>query len=146
MSISANIELYFAEKIKPIMVIEVLISAGWSINDNGHISFLPHGDNEEYNWEWCDVNKWDAVLSTIGKKEMDAETIGIVLTWEDTNIGGNILFWKNRREVCFSLTSNRKKIEKDNLYTDFSWYLDKLINALCDIGIAPEKIICEHIS
>jgi hypothetical protein len=146
MSISANIEFFFPEKIKPILVIETLISSGWTINDNGHISFLPVGDNDEYNWEWCDINKWETVDAIIDKKEKNGETIGLALTWKDTNIGGNVLFWKSREEFCFSLTSNRKKIGGDNLYTDFSWYLDKLITVLCNAEIQPEKIICEHIN
>lgn len=144
MSISASIEFSFESKPRPIELIEKLINSGWSINDNGHISFLPYGDGEDYNWTWCDIGEWSNVLSIIDKKTKGGETIGLALTWKETNIGGELLVLNDENKVWFSLSCNRKSLTNENNYTDFVWYLDKLVPILCKTGLCPKSIVCEH--
>jgi len=144
MSISASIDLVFDREVSPVTLIETLINFGWSVNDNGHISYLPLSDDDQFDWEWCDINRWSSVLSILTSKAALKETVGLALTWEDSNIGGEILILSDGRNICFSLTSNRKEIN-NNSYTDFSWYLGKIIEPLCRSGFYPVKIECEHL-
>lgn len=145
MSISAHIEFKFAEDLSAKALIETLLKAGWTLDDNGHISYLPHKDEGKYDWQWCGLHELDKVMSIIEMKQKCGETIGLSITWEKTNIGGELLVWESERVFVLNLTCNRKNITGTEVFTDFSWYLSILLPQLSLSGLIPSHIICEHI-
>lgn len=92
-SASIDIELFLsAENIRVVDIINKFISYGWALNDNGQMSYLPLGDEDNFNWIRAELNK-ESLMNILVQKETQKEIIGIVMTWKDTGIGGEFLFW-----------------------------------------------------
>jgi hypothetical protein len=134
MSVSASINIIVAkneqQSIFAARIIEQLLSYGWSLNDYGQMTYLPVGDQGDYNWQSEIISK-EKLIKIVGEKEKNNEVVGIVLTWKDTNIGGDLLVWKDG-SLSFSLSVNRKILNEDisiNV-TDVNWYLEKLLSGL----------------
>lgn len=148
MSVSASINIKLA-KVKNEMissgdVIRRLLSSKWTLNDNGKVSYLPLSDNGDYDWKW-EILSIEQLMNIIEKKEKQNETIGVSLTWENTNIGGALLIW-NKGDFSFNLTINRKLINNDTdiSTTDVSWYLEKLLPAFSEGGHIVESLSFEQ--
>jgi len=144
MGVSASIDFYFEHKISPLVFFETLINAGWSINDGGYISYLPIGDDDNLDWTRCDLSKWDDIKAIIKQKTVNKEIIGLVLTWKESNIGGEVLIWEDAMGAAFCLTVNRQQQSDNPRKTNFSWYLDRISTALASAGMQPIKITCEQ--
>jgi hypothetical protein len=149
MSVSASIDVKFAnvatEGFSVVTVVKGLLNKGWSFHENGQVLYLPIGDDGDYNWvsESMDL---DGLINVIRVKESKNESIGIALTWRDTNIGGNLLIW-DKESLSFNLSINRKVTNQDlNLgITDINWYLEKLILGLIDGGFKIVSFSFEQI-
>ncbi|CBN87049.1 hypothetical protein NLA_8150 [Neisseria lactamica 020-06] len=70
------------------------------------------------------------------KSNLD-EVIGFPITWADTNIGGQVLFFPNF-EFSFSITINIKNFDKN--IVDVNWYLIKLLPIFDKNGILYNSI------
>ncbi len=134
MSVSASIDVKFVtseDKGSSIVdIVKGLIKNGWTLNDNGKVSYLPVGDDGDYNWVSENINI-DELINILDEKERQNESIGVSLTWGDTNIGGTLLLW-DKKSLSFNLSINRKIINQDSSMgiTDVNWYLEKLISGL----------------
>ena len=133
MAVTATIDIKLNSKLgnfSRINIIHAFINYGWSLNDNGRISYLPINDNDEYNWQNDKLNEQE-IFRILSAKEKNNEIIGIVMTWENLNIGGNLLVFESGN-ISFIISINRKLIDsRENcVFTDVNWYLDKLIPAL----------------
>ena len=133
MSVSASIDVKFitseAKGGSIVDIVKGLINNGWKLNDNGKVSYLPVGDSDDYNWV-TDSISIDELMNILDEKERRNESIGVSLTWGDTNIGGTLLIW-DKESLSFNLSINRKMIDKSSIgVTDVSWYLGKLISGL----------------
>lgn len=124
MSVDSGIIISYAKKCHSINIIENLLQIGWTINDGGHISYLPLGD-DDFNWQYAELSDWEAVKAVLFQKEQANELIGICLTFEDTNIGFSVLFMSDRLSIILSTIINRVTIAGSRT-TDFSWYLNRL--------------------
>ena len=71
-------------------------------------------------------------------KSNSDEVIGFVMTWSDTNIGGNVLFFPNF-EFLFSININIKEIY--NKIVDINWYLIKLLSVFDKNGVLYNSIV-----
>ena len=71
-------------------------------------------------------------------KSNSNEVIGFVMTWSDTNIGGNVLFFPNF-EFLFSININIKEIY--NKIVDINWYLVKLLPVFDKNGVSYQSIV-----
>ena len=60
------------------------------------------------------------------------------MTWSDTNIGGNVLFFPNF-EFLFSININIKEIY--NKIVDINWYLIKLLSVFDKNGVLYNSIV-----
>lgn len=136
MSVSASIDIQFVQKendrMSSIAVLQKLIQFGWTFNDYGLVSYLPIGDNDDYDWQREDISI-DSIMNIISVKEQNRENIGVVLTWKDTDIGGQFLLW-NDGNLSINLTINLKRLEgidesKNIKITDVNWYFTRLIPA-----------------
>ena len=71
-------------------------------------------------------------------KSNSDEVIGFVMTWSDTNIGGDVLFFPNF-EFLFSININIKEIY--NKIVDINWYLIKLLPVFDKNGVLYNSIV-----
>jgi hypothetical protein len=131
MSVQASLDLNFQDydkAITPINLITLLLNNGWSLNDNGRISYLPIGDNYDFDWIISSQISKDELMMMLEEKEKRNELIGIVLTWKNTNIGGSILFYPSDK-ISFVFNINRRILHGlDNFkMTDFNWYLSRIL-------------------
>lgn len=134
MSLSASINIQIVSSqnkvISSIEIIKNLMANGWTLNDNGKTSYLPIGDDDDYNWILENIDS-EKLLDIFSEKEKRNEIIGVSLTWKDTNIGGMLLIFAEG-ELSLNLTINKKYISNnfDLKIIDVNWYLEKLIPGL----------------
>ena len=60
----ANITISSSTK-SAVELIEVLLNNGWSVNDHGHISYLPFGDEDTFNWQHVALESWPKIVETL---------------------------------------------------------------------------------
>ncbi|WP_308722636.1 hypothetical protein [Paenibacillus polysaccharolyticus] len=127
MSTSISIEIFLSEKISGMAILNKLEKYGWTYNDHGNVAFLLIGDNDNYDWQRTSISK-EKLLGILSEKEKSGELIGVVMTWEDTNIGGTFLI-RNNGTFLMSPDINRRfiDIEGYNKVTDLNWYMTKLL-------------------
>ncbi|MGE6577824.1 hypothetical protein ACQKFM_23260 [Paenibacillus xylanexedens] len=127
MSASLSIEIFFSEQISGMTILRKLEEYGWSYNDHEHVTFLPIGDNDDYDWKHTVIPK-EELLTILNTKDKKGELIGVGMTWKDTNIGGTFLIGK-KGTFLMSPDINRKVIDVEsyNNITDLNWYMTRLI-------------------
>ena len=137
MSMQANITLYLVKnvpsKITALRIIEVLMNAGFTLNDYGKISYLPFGDIDNFDWRIQEEIDWSILKEIIAAKELAGEVVGLVMTWQKTLIGGTLLLYPDQK-ISFGINVNRQEKLLPGKYriTDFEWYLSKIIPPLSD--------------
>ncbi len=157
MSISASIDLRIVESssgkiVSPIKTLGLLRSNGWNVfNKNGFVFYLPIGDNEMFDWIG---NKIDEVplMQILEEKEQKGELIGIGLTWQNTEIGGEVLLWSEKEmmlknihtSMSFCLTRDRKILDSHLKMTDVNWYLTKLLPTFDQKNVCVEYFTYEE--
>jgi len=136
MSQTMTIDIKVYGKIDMREFLLALENYGWTFNDNGQINYLPLGD-EDFDWERVSLSKKQDVLSIIVKKIAAKEMIGIVMTWQDSMIGGNFLYMPERFTLSFSASINRQKLKNDpyDRFTSIDWYYSKILRGLSDCRI-----------
>jgi hypothetical protein len=143
MSHAAGINITISSSTKSILeLIEVFLNNGWSIKDHGHISYLPLGDEDAFNWQHIAIAAWPKIVEVLKQKEKNRELIGLVMTWKDANIGGEFLFFPDGQLVAVSWSVNRKALERCTDFTDHSWYLTRILAPLLKEGVVIESVQC----
>ena len=128
------------EATSPLHILQKLLDHGWTYNDQGSITYLPLGDREMYDWQQSPLDEWNTVNAVLESKINANERIGIILTWEDTLIGGDFHIAPSSQEVSVTWSVNRKVIEGG--FTDHSWYLSKLLLPLSHSGMTISHSEC----
>ena len=128
MSFSAMITISFSKTKFNAHSIYTLIQSGWQtqIRDQKLISYLPLGDDGEYNWRYEDSDKWTTISSIIDKKLQLNEITGIILTFEGTQCDF-VLYPKDNKMIVGINNLGRKKLSNCSNITDYSWYLNRII-------------------
>lgn len=141
MSITASIDINLKNNnnklIPSIEIIRVLINNGWTLVHNNYVSYLPLGDKDSYDWQDSQNMNIDDLAVTFYKKERAEETVGIMMTWKDTFIGGDFLFWPSKiayPTLSINLNADRPLIALTDNYKiiDFQYYLLRLLPPLND--------------
>lgn len=123
-------------------LIEVFLNNGWSVNDHGHISHLPVGDEDAFNWQHTALESWPKIVETLKQKEKSHALIGLVMTWKDAGIGGEFLFFPDGQKLVVSWSVNRKTLKHCADFTDHSWYLSRILPPLLKACLVIESIQC----
>jgi hypothetical protein len=128
-------------------IIQLLINEGWSLTHNNFKCYLPLHDNDVSNWTANDTLSNIELFEIIKLKEKQREVVGIMLTWQNTPIACDFLFFPENFYTKFSinLDANRPVINlTQNLtLTDFQWYLEKILPPINEqFGI--EYFACEE--
>lgn len=134
MSISASISIQLGkkgnEKIHAKELINTLVSDKWELQNDGKISYLPLGDDDDFDWQDDEITIKE-LLDIIDKKEKLGEIVGVSMLWDTTDIGVQLLI-RSELELSFLLNVNRKTLissDSKNL-TDVNWYLERIILVL----------------
>ena len=152
MSASASIDISVAgNNVSAIEIIQVLMNSGWTLVHNGYINYLPLGNKDDFDWQANKDINIEELNQILQAKKEQKEIIGVRMTWQNTDIGGDFLFWPKNNNVnsleTFSLNfdGNRQKIKMENNYelTDFQWYLSKLLPQLSKI-LKIEYVSFDH--
>lgn len=103
------------------------MDSGWTIDDNGLVTYLPVGDIDLFDWQMEDID-FESVMKILTEKQKRGELIGIAMTWGDSGIGGTVLVHRDGN-IHISLNINRKLIEDTAAIkvTDLNWYTTKLL-------------------
>ncbi|WP_261828717.1 hypothetical protein [Inconstantimicrobium mannanitabidum] len=126
-SISVQLERRNNEKISVIQLINTFISNNWRLQDDGKISYLPLGDDDDFDWQYNEISV-EELMNIVNKKEICREIIGLLMLWDTTDVGVQLLI-HSELELSFSISVNRKTIDNGNI-TDVNWYLEKIITLL----------------
>ena len=124
MSVSSGLYIKIAGMgYSPLRILENLHKAGWNFDDHGLKAYLPLYDNGNFDWIFDNISLEELFL-VLNKKSSLKELIGVVLTWEDSNIGGEFLL-DFEGKITVSLSINRCLLSSG--ITDVNWYLEKII-------------------
>jgi len=126
-SVSASIDISLATQISRMKILQQLVELGWSYDDNGRVTYLPIGDNDDFNWQ-SECISVERLLEILSEKDTRGELIGVVLTWENSNIGGHFLLRRNGT-ITISLNINRRVINtvSSSKLTDITWYITRIV-------------------
>ena len=124
------------KKISRYEILKYLWEDGWRFLDNGQFTYLLVG-NDDWDWNSASMSEQE-IFDFLKIKSNSDEVIGFVMTWSDTNIGGNVLFFPNF-EFLFSININIKEIY--NKIVDINWYLIKLLPVFDKNGVLYNSII-----
>jgi hypothetical protein len=128
MSRDAWIDVHFVYDIIPSAMVATLIESGWNFNHFGNIMFLPVGDKDDFDWQYLSYSDEhiEEVLKVVRAKEAADELIGLVLMWQDSEVGTDLLLSQNRMQA--SCMVNRKILPPPlSRVTDVSWYLERVL-------------------
>ena len=97
---------------------EVLLN-NWGFNDYDSISYIPLNESD---FEWIKVpfSEKERVMKEIVNKLNKNEVVGIILTLNESNIGGQLIYFPNRKMISFNININRITLPSGK--TDFEWY------------------------
>ncbi len=144
MSRSRSININLKEELSSVEILKKLLEYGWTFKDCGKTTYLPIGDSEDFGWISENINK-ESLFKIIIEKENKKEVVGVVLTWENTEVGGSLLFW-DMKSFSLNIRTNPKFV--DNLegvdITDVSWYLENLLLPLNKNGNLVESFTYEE--
>lgn len=150
MSVQASIDIKFSSSNEnnttTFNIINLLLKGGWTLNDTGGISYLPLGDDGDFDWILSAKISPEELMKTIQEKQEEKELIGVVLTWQNTNIGGSFLFYPSN-EISMSLNVDRQVLYGINNFktTDANWYLSRLIPIFYENNIALKSFTFDEL-
>ncbi|WP_405756532.1 hypothetical protein OG234_00200 [Streptomyces sp. NBC_01420] len=120
------------------IVLEHLVRAGWRPNDYGSVNYLV--DPDFFDWRSTELeNAASAYASLVAAQEFGLPC-AIMLTWEDTQIGGSFIFMPSKAEITLSPIINPVLRSDHPLIIDFEWYPSRLIGALSCAGMSGLEI------
>lgn len=147
MSISATMKIKFnkSKSYSLLNIVKAFLEVGWKLKDkNGDISYLPLGDDDDFDWQSEMISETE-VLKIIEKKEEANEWVGLIIYWEKTNIGITLL-GTSADNVMLSFEVNRRRLNEEDItsLTDVNWYMDKIIVKLRNKQFQIESFIFEE--
>jgi hypothetical protein len=127
-------------------IVKVLSATGWNIFNSGRISYMIVDQYDNYDWlsDYLTLVEFDSILKDKAQK---SSSISIEATWDETGIGGPLVFRSQDgyKNISLLLESKRRTIDLHHNYsiTDFQWYLEKLLPPLNE-AFGIEYFSCEH--
>jgi hypothetical protein len=129
MSVDSGLEMQIetSEANWSLFVLARLNEFGWRMDDNGNVVYLPLGDDGNYEWTAHTPDAGE-LTEIFRAKVRNKETLGVILTWHDTQVGGEVRMDSSGR-LAFSASLNRRCIANSST-TDVSWYLSRFLPPL----------------
>lgn len=145
MGLCAGIDITFRTSLPSIMdAIDILLDAGWRVDSfrAPTIAYLPLGDDDHFAWQFEPLSHWPQTIAIIEEKQRRSERIGVKLTFEETE--GDFLFSADRLSLLIAINNvERKRLADCEKYTDYSWYLQRIVCPVSrELGLI-ESFECE---
>lgn len=141
MSHSASVLIYTSSAIPVVTLLEALTGIGWELNYHGDLFYLPLKDQENYDWQSSSIDLWPEVKTILSTKQRDQEVVGIGLSWKEEVTSGLFLFHPDH-SISVLIGAHRIRISQADAFTDFSWYLSRLLPCLTSAGCIVESVAC----
>lgn len=103
-----------------------MMCKNWNVVHKGKICYLPLHDTL-FEWTEKDISE-SALMEIVTQKEQKHEIIGLVLYWQNTDVGVSMLIFPDDK-ITFGLMINRVKLDVGlNMdITDINWYMERII-------------------
>jgi len=98
---------------------------------------------DEFDWSEKNIDDLNLVLNRLTGILAKEQPIGIVLTWQKELIGGMFVISPKERMLSVICSIYRKTLDSSPRWTDYSWYLERLIVPLEKSGYQIESITCQ---
>lgn len=136
MSQSTSIAIIPEEETDFLKILQGFLNTGWNFNDYGKITYIPLG-GDAGDWENASLDSQDKILAIIKQKIEKNESIGIVVMWQDTMIGGLLVYYPylDKKEITLLAERNRQTLKAHPAMQDigdFTWYIEKMLPAFID--------------
>lgn len=105
---------------------------GWIPNDHGVIKYL--ADPDLFEWSELPLTEIEHACAQLEEIRAAGSSCAIILTFEDTMIGGSFIF-SSRGTITFDPLVNSVKRADFPEYVDFEWYLKRLLAPLSPLGL-----------
>lgn len=141
-----NIIYHSSREISVLEILEMYLANGWSLNDNGHISFRPLGDRDDFNWVQLRLGQIQELKDIIRNKVTANEDPAVVLVLKELEVGAATTFYPKDRRINFLLDIGKKTHPELPHWTDVSWYLPRILNPLLVSGLIIGQVDFTEIS
>ncbi|MFD3428476.1 hypothetical protein [Nocardia fluminea] len=126
-----GIDFHFGRPVAAIELIQSLLKARVSLIDDGTIRFHL---TDDFDWETRPEADIDEVIGNLQMHAEAGDTVGVDVHFDGSSIGGTLLVPAELAVVYFILPADRKLI-KNLEFTDFSWYLARIIPSFSEHGM-----------
>ncbi|MFJ3088308.1 hypothetical protein [Streptomyces sp. NPDC086838] len=120
------------------IVLGHLVRAGWRPDDYGSVSYLV--DPDFFDWQSTKLENATSAYASLVAAQERGLPCAIILTWENTQIGGSFIVMPSKDEIILSPIINPVLRSDHPLIIDFEWYLSRLIVALSCAGMSGLEI------
>lgn len=131
-SLSMEICQHNGDDVQVSQVVRALLEAGWRMEINGQVRYLPVGPEDEGDYVY-EERTVPEILDILDAKQRLGEFIGLSLFWGDTLVGGTLFVSApNRQLYDFGLSSDRRYLDQNNRLLDTNWYIEKVVPCLME--------------
>ncbi|MFD6392801.1 hypothetical protein [Nocardia sp. NPDC060259] len=118
-----DIDFHFGGVVDAIELIQSLLKSGVSLVSDGSIRFHL---NDDFDWETRPEGDIQEVMAALQVHSEAGDAVGVDVYFDDSSLGGSLLIPAESTVVYFILPNHRAVIGPTE-FTDFSWYLERLI-------------------
>ncbi len=126
-----DIDFRFGQPVAAIELIQSLLKSRVSLIDDGTIRFHL---TDDFDWETRPEADIDEVIGNLQMHAEAGDTVGVDVHFDGSSIGGTLLVPAESTVVYFILPADRTLI-KNLEFTDFSWYLARIIPSFSEHGM-----------
>ncbi|MFE1596747.1 hypothetical protein [Nocardia sp. NPDC058705] len=126
-----DIDFHFGQPIAAGDLLQSLLNSGVSLIEDGAITFHL---TDDFDWETRPAADVDEVLGYLAVQAEAGETVGVEVHFEGSSLGGTLLVPAESTVVYFILSADRMMIDNFD-FTDFSWYLARVIPPFSEHGM-----------
>jgi hypothetical protein len=126
----------------------LLMAYGWAIGES--IEYRPLGDIDDFDFEWKLREEWPEVLDILREKEARGEPVTLGLYWQGTEIHGTFTVdpypaLPQYVKLWASWNQDRQLLPGCSWFTDYSWYLSRVLPPLLNAGVVIDAVECRDI-
>lgn len=119
-------------------ILSMLDDIGWEFNVDGKLMFLPLDDAGMFNWREVPLSQRTEVEKLLAQKEKLGQLIGVMMTFHNTQSGGQMLYYPREGLLAFNWTIARRELSSE--ITDHNWYNEMLVHPLMGAGLPIENV------
>ncbi|MFC4374092.1 hypothetical protein ACFO5K_08230 [Nocardia halotolerans] len=126
-----DMDLHFGSTVVAVELVQSLLKSGASLVANDSIRFHL---TDDFDWETRPASDIDEVVSALQMRAEAGNTVGVDIYFDGSSFGGALLIPGDSTVVYFILPNDRATIESTE-FTDFSWYLSRIIRPFGELGM-----------